>query len=200
MRGCAGGRSLDPRRVAGHAKRQGVDRVGHRRREEERLRALAQALHHGLDLGAEAHVQHPVGFVEDEVADALQAGLAPVLQVDQASGCGHDDLVAPLQGVQLGSVGHAAADYRGPEARTPREGNGVIRHLLGELPGGTEHQHLKSRAGFQRFERRKHECPGLARPRPGYPHHVPSGHDQWDGLLLNGGRRGPTQCLQQRPA
>ena len=52
------------------------DRLRHRGREEERLPLRRQMLQHAADVGEEAHVQHPVRFVEDEDLQPVELRVA----------------------------------------------------------------------------------------------------------------------------
>ena len=186
-------RDFDPGRVLRHAQSEVVDAVGHGGREEQRLGPGAQPPGDFLDLGAEAHVQHSVGFVQDEDADALELGLPPLLQVDQPARCRHDDLVAPGQRVQLRLVADPAADHGGPQAGPPREGHRVFLHLVGQLPRGAERQRLQPLACAHHVQRREHERSGLPGAGPGNAHQVPSLQHQGDRLPLNRGRLAPAQ-------
>ncbi len=63
-----------------------------RRREEQRL-ALALALgDDAVDGGLEAHVEHPVGLIEDEDLDRLEADGAALEQILQPAGGGDQDV------------------------------------------------------------------------------------------------------------
>jgi hypothetical protein len=83
---------LEARRVRVYA-RASSDLAVERRREEHRL-AVAGTRGRSLDLRLEAHVEHPVGLVEDEDADALEREHSPVDQVLEPAGRRDDD-VAP---------------------------------------------------------------------------------------------------------
>ena len=186
---------LHPRRLPGHAKREVVDRIRHRSREEERLGPLAQSPYHILDLGTESHVEHPVRFVQNEKADARQPGTAPPLQIDQTPRCSDDHLVTPLESVKLWAVGHTAVDHRRPDLRAPGECTGIFAHLLCQFPGGAEHKDLKSCAGFDHLQRRQHEGPGLACTGPRDSNYISPGSNQGNRPVLNGSRRRPSQRL-----
>ena len=78
------------REALGHAAGLAVERG----REEQRL-ALARALgHDAVDGGLEAHVEHAVGLVEDEDADAVEGQVAALEEILQAAGGGDDDVGA----------------------------------------------------------------------------------------------------------
>ena len=61
-------------------------------------------------LGLEAHVEHAVGLVEDEVGDALEVGVADLEVVDEATRRSNYDLHAAPQVVHLAGLGDATVD------------------------------------------------------------------------------------------
>ena len=66
-----------------------IDEAGdfgrHRRREEQRLAGERHQLADALDVGNEAHVEHAVGFVDDEDLDAGQEQVAAFGEIEQAA-------------------------------------------------------------------------------------------------------------------
>lgn len=80
-----------------------LDFVGYRCRKEQRLTFLRQHGHDATDVGDEAHVQHAVGFVEDEHFHAFQRQRTLFDQIEQTSGRGDEDVDAATQGVDLGT-------------------------------------------------------------------------------------------------
>ena len=172
-----------------------MHRIRHCRREEQRLRSFAEPLDDLLDLGTKSHVEHAVGLVQNQEADALQPCTAALLQIDQPPGSGDDHLVTPLERVELGAVRDPAVDHRRPDLRAPGECTGIFAHLLRQLPGRAEHEDLKSRSGVDHLQRRQHEGPGLAGAGPGDPHYVRPGHDAGNGPALNGSRRCPSRSF-----
>src|SRR5919108_629836 len=63
-----------------------------RRREEERLPLPRDQADDPIDGALEAHVEHPVGLVEDEHADPVELEVAPLEEVLEAAGGGDDDV------------------------------------------------------------------------------------------------------------
>ena len=57
----------------------------HGRREEQRLAGERHQLADALDVGNEAHVEHAVGFVDDQDLDAGQQQLAAFGEIEQAA-------------------------------------------------------------------------------------------------------------------
>ena len=66
--------------------RQLADLAVERGREEHRLPVAREPPHDAVDLRLEAHVEHPVGLVEDEDLDGVEREQAAVEQVLQATG------------------------------------------------------------------------------------------------------------------
>ena len=58
----------------------------HRCREKQRLSLLWQLFDDSLEVGQEAHVEHPVGFVEDKHQKMIQVNVALIHQVEQSAG------------------------------------------------------------------------------------------------------------------
>ena len=143
---CSISASLRSRRRVGVAAR--LARVGggelagralERGREEERL-ALARRLGDDpADGRLEAHVEHPVGLVEDEDADALQRDRAARDQVLEPARRGDDD-VGAVGGLDLGAEADAAVD--GGDLQVARAGDRVelVDDLAGQLAGRRQDQ------------------------------------------------------------
>ena len=82
-------------RVAQELVREGADGARPRRRVEERLPVLRDAAVDNLpDLRLEAHVQHPIGLVHDEVRHLLEPHLPAFAEVVDAAGRADDALAA----------------------------------------------------------------------------------------------------------
>ena len=189
-RGGLGG-DLDPDGVvqvlAGHA----LDGRRHGRAEQGGAPLLGQGGGDGLDVLGEAHAQHLVGLVEDEVRDVVQDQGALVDEVDDAPGRADDDLGAVAQRPDLRAVGGAAVD--GDDVQAARAvghvGDGVGA-LEGQLAGGRQDQGLDDGlAGVDGVEQGQAEGGGLAGSGLGDAHDVAPGQQDRDGLALNGGGR-----------
>ena len=89
---------LDRHRVALDLGDQVADFLRHRRREQQRLALRRQVLDDLAHVGEEAHVEHPVGLVEDEHLDVLEVR-GPLAQVvEQPPRAGDDDVDPGLAG------------------------------------------------------------------------------------------------------
>ncbi len=133
-------REVDHGGVLEHLPRQRDDRCGHRRAEEERLTLGRDVAENPLDVGQEAHVEHPVGLVEDEDLETGELGVGLLHVVEQATGRCHDDVDAAPERVFLGVHPHAAVDGGSRDRRVHREVVDVFQDLQGEFAGRTQDQ------------------------------------------------------------
>ena len=86
------------------------------------------------DVGHEAHVEHPVGLVEDEDLDLAEVGGALADEVEQAAGRGDEDLDAGAQLLDLRIERDAAVHDGRLERHVPAVGLDAVGDLHGELP------------------------------------------------------------------
>ena len=129
--GGAVARDLDRDRVAQDRARKALDLVRERGREQQRLLARRQEVEDPLDVGHEAHVEHPVRLVEDEDLDLAEVGGSLADEVEQAPGRGDEDLDPRAQLLDLGVQRDAAVHDR----RSQRDVPAVGLHALGDLDG-----------------------------------------------------------------
>src|ERR1700704_4341000 len=99
------GTALDVNRRgrAEHLLRQLSDRRRHRRAEEQRLAPLRQMTKYAPDIRKKSHVEHAIGFVEDEKFEASELRVRRAEMVEQASRGADDDIDAASEGMFLGS-------------------------------------------------------------------------------------------------
>ena len=95
---------------------------------------IEDALHHGK----EALIGHVVSLVEDADLDTVQADVAGLHVIEEASGAGDDDLDAVREGGALGSVGDPAEHGGGLDAVGGCERLDDGCDLCGELAGRDE--------------------------------------------------------------
>ncbi|MGY3410177.1 hypothetical protein ACVWZV_006290 [Bradyrhizobium sp. GM5.1] len=86
--GGGGLRYLDLLRIVQEGFGDAPDLRRHGRGEEQGLPRERDELADALDVGNEAHVQHAVGFVDDEQLDAGEQQAAALRVVEQAAGSG----------------------------------------------------------------------------------------------------------------
>ena len=84
--------------------------------EENRLALLRHGSHEAVDVVAEAHVEHFIGFVEDEGLEAVELDQTALHEVENASRSANDDLGAALQSADLAIIRSTAIDRRGTHA------------------------------------------------------------------------------------
>ena len=148
---------------------------------------LARALgHDAVDRGLEAHVEHAVGLVEDEDADAVEGEVAALEEVLEAAGGGDDDVgVRGLAG--LLDDAHAAVDGRDAQRAGLRQRANVLDDLAGQLAGGGEDEGRRTAvARLDAVRDRRTEGDGLARSGRRLREHVVPGEDVGDDELLDG--------------
>ena len=103
----------------------------HRRREEQRLpcRRIRQRLHDAADVGPEAHVHHPIGFVEHERVELVEGDRLAAHVIHQASRRGDDDVDAGLERALLRAHVDAAVDGDARDVRVVDEALHVVFDL-----------------------------------------------------------------------
>ena len=133
---------LDAHGVARVLRCEAVDLAVERGREEERLALLAHLADDAVDGRAEAQVEHAVGLVEHEQGDAVEADEAPLEQILEPAGRGHEDVRA--RGLLGLAVDADSAEGGGDaQAAGARNGRGLLGDLHGEL--ARRHQHESGR-------------------------------------------------------
>ncbi len=158
-------------------------------REERGLPLGRHLLEDPLDVLDEAHVEHLVGLVEDDGADAVEVEGAAAHVVHDAAGRADDDVDALAQGAELALDRLAAVD--GHDA-----GRLVLAHLIGGLGdldgqfarGGEDEGLGLTGLGLQTLDDRQGVGGGLAGAGLGLADDVGAAQQQRDGLLLDGGR------------
>ena len=146
-----------------------------------------------MDVADEAHVEHPVGFIEHQDFDAIQADRPLLHQVHQATRGRHQHIGAGLQAGDLGVDLDPAEDDVGAQVQMAGVGLDVVGHLGRQLPSRGQHQRAHNPAAgmgavAEPLQHRQGEASGLARPGLGGRHHVTPRQHRWNALLLNRGR------------
>ena len=190
-------RDLDRGRVAQDATRQAPDVVREGRREHQVLASRREQRDDLLDVGQEAHVEHPVGLVEDEDLDLAEVGDLLADEVEQPPGRRDEDLDAAAQGLDLGVHRDAAVDDGRAQRDGPAVGPDALVDLHRELARRHEDEHADRVAGrrearvglaAQAIEDGQDEGGGLAGAGLGGGEHVAALEDERDGGRLDGGR------------
>ena len=170
--------------------RQLQDLRRHRRAEEQRLPLLRHVPQDPPDVGQEAHVEHAVGFVEDEILEMRELGVRRAQVVEQPPGRRDHDVDPGAERVLLRPHRDAAEHRRAGERRVDRERVELLEDLRGELARRREHQRARpaARLVHQRVQDRQQECRGLAAAGLRAGEHVASGHRRRDRVGLHRGR------------
>ena len=191
-------------RVGQVARDEAIDGAVERGGEQQGLVRALEATEHPLDLGHEAHVGHPVGLVEDEHVELVDAQLAAVAEVDEAARRGDDHLAAMAQLGDLSLDVGAAVHGDDPEADGRRQRGQHVVDLHRQLTGRQQHEatrcggaalellHLTTGAPEivgDAHEHREAEAERLARTGLGLAADVAPGQGVGDGHGLDGERR-----------
>ena len=174
--------------------RQRSNPLGDRRREETRLALLGYVLLDLPHIRPEAQREQLVCLVEDQDLHAVEGEATRAQVVEDAAGGSHHQVRARLDRLDLVLVADAAVDgYAAHSLVTPQDRH-LLRHLVGELPGGRQHQRLAVvQLGVDRRRDGDAEGAGLAAAGVGLHDHIAPGHHQRQHLLLHGQGRFPAQ-------
>ena len=206
LRGLVARRNIDTCRVVHEAGGQLPDLVREGRREQQVLALAGEQGEDLADVPDEAHVEHPVGLVQDQHLDLREVD-GPLLDVvEEAAGRRDDDRRPGAQGAGLGLEADAAVDRDGAHRAVAAVGPDALLHLERELAGGREDEAPDGavdgfRVGGRRdagvrvavvqpLEDGQHEGRGLAGPGLGAGEQVAAGEDERDRLGLDGGGLG----------
>ena len=150
-----------------------------------------------LDIRQEAHVEHPVGLVEDEDLDLAEVGDLLADEVEQPAGRRHEDLDAATEGLDLGIHRDPAVHDRRAQRDGPAVGLDARIDLHRELAGRDQDQDPDGMPGRREARVRlvpkpvedgQHERGGLARPGLGGGKDISALEDQRDSCGLDGCR------------
>ena len=195
---------LDPHRVAQQLGGEMLDLTRHRRREEHGPTPPRQRRDDPSDRLDEAHVEHPIRLVEDEVTDLAQVHEPLPHQVHEAARRRHDDVEPRRDRLGLRVLADAAEDHGAPQPAAAAIGREALADLGGELTGGREDEHPRSAPGRQGrpglvalkqgVQQRQRERGGLAGAGLGDAEQIPPGKRRRNRLRLD--RRGRLVALR----
>src|SRR5690625_1326518 len=89
---------------------QRCDTLRHRRREEKGLTLGGKLRENSFHIVNETHVEHSVGFVEDEDFQFAQVDLLLLKEVEEPSRCGDEDIGTGFERADLRSLSDAAVN------------------------------------------------------------------------------------------
>ncbi len=201
------GRDLDGRRAIEETAGEAPDLVRERRREQQVLAARREEVEDLADIADEAHVEHPIGLVEDEHLDLRQVDRALAGVVEQAAGGGDDDRRAGAEGTDLRLETDATVDRGRSDAAMCAVRPEALLDLEGELTSWCQDEDADRRPGrvarvpgwgsgadsvavVEALEDRQDERGRLAGAGLGAGEQVAAGQHEGDCLCLNGGGLG----------
>ena len=168
----------------------------HGRREEQGLAGERNELADALDVGDEAHVEHAVGFVDDQKLDAGEQQPPALEMIEQPAGRRDQHVDAARELRVLIVERHAADDQRDVELLLGAVLDEAFLDLRGEFARRLEDERARharaGAAGFQHGEHRQREGGGLAGAGLRNAEHVAAREDVGDRLFLDGGGGGVT--------
>ncbi len=185
---------VDRRRGVEDVARELGDRAGHRRREEQVLPLGGEVPQDALDVGEEAHVEHPVGLVDDEDLQPVELRVAETEVVEEAAGSRDDDVDPGAEGVLLRPHADAAEDGGARERRVDGELPRVLVDLGGQLARRRDDQDAREPARLpdETVEDREDEGGRLAASRHRAGEEVLAGEGGGDRVVLD--RGGPREA------
>ena len=161
----------------------------HGRAEEEGLLHGRDVLQDTPDVGQEAHIEHAICFIEDQVLQAGQLGVGILEVIEEPAGRGDDDVGALSEGSLLRPHADSAVNGLGFQLRVPREVLNVIDDLERQFPRRSQDERARraSRSVHQLVENGEYEGGGLTAAGRCAGEKVTSLKRGWDRLCLNGG-------------
>ena len=190
---------LDELRLVQEALGQLADLVREGGREHQVLPARIEQIDDALDVGQEAHVQHPVRLVQHQQLHLRQVHRLLLDVIQQPSGGGDEDLDAGAQRIGLRLHVDATEDGSRTQRRELDVGLDVVVDLVGQLPRGCDDERadrVPRRRGamagrrHERIDDGQRKAGRLSGTGLGSGHHVMARHDHRNGLGLDGGRLG----------
>ena len=187
----------DGERIMQHLARELRDLRRHGGREEEGLALCGQIFEDAADVGEEAHVEHPVGFVQHEDLEVPEVRIRAIHVVEEAAGGGHDDVGAAAKRVLLGAHADASVDGGGGDRGVHPESVQVLVDLRREFSRGGEDQRTGEalRLAAEAMNDGEAERGALAAAGHGAGEQVAPLDTGRKGLLLNGSRVLETELL-----
>ena len=194
-------RNFDAFRVAQQLAGQIGDVLGERRREQQVLtlgRQTGEDFFHVMD---EAHVKHPVGFVEHQNFNVGQVNAALAGQVEQTTRAGNQYVDTAGQCLYLRVRTDTAKDAGTDELQVAGIELEALMHLGGEFASRGQDQHawlawavalgfVRVAIGKQLFQNRKSEAAGFASTCLSRNHQVATLQHGGNGPLLHRSRLG----------
>ena len=134
------GRDLHGDHVTEEAVGQRGDGLRHGGAEQQVLALVGEDLQHLLDVVNEAHVEHAVRFIKHKELNVSQIDVSLTHQVQQPSGCGHENVNATLKGSDLRVLIDAAEDHLMAQPHVTAVGCEPFTDLCRQFSCGRQHE------------------------------------------------------------
>ena len=195
---------FDPLRIVEKLLGELLDRWRHGRREQHCLPRFGKLGADEFDIGDEPHVEHAIGFVDDQQFAAVEQDLAPFEKIHKPARRGDQHVDAIVQRLDLIAHLHAANQQRELEIVVLAVFLEVFGHLGCEFARRRENQRTRHQcappsAGHD-VDHRQHEAGSLARARLRDPDDVLHHQDRRNRFALDVGRlciAGFAYCFEQ---
>ncbi len=135
VRGDLFGADVHRHRAVQHLGHDVVNRSGHGCAEQQILSLVRHHSNHALDVVDEAHVEHAVGLVKHEVFDITEIDVTLLLQIEESTWCGHEDVDAAAKGIDLRTLPHTAEDDLVTQAKSATVDFDSVADLCGQFTG-----------------------------------------------------------------
>jgi len=122
---------------------QSTDGIGHGCRKKQILPFLGECGKNPFDVGHEAHVQHPVRFIQYKGIDTAEVDIIRSVESDKTAGTSHDNL-SRSAGANLRPHGDAAHYNSTVDAGVAGELVKIFIDLHCQFPGRGQHKNLGS--------------------------------------------------------
>lgn len=101
---------------------------------------MGQPLEYFFHVVDKAHIQHPVGFVQDKNFQMIGGDQPLVVEINEPARSGYQDIHPPLQRLGLGGLTHAAENDGVAQLQILAVGRKALSNLDGQLAGRGEDQ------------------------------------------------------------
>ena len=173
--GAAGTADFDFEGILQGESRQGGDFRRDGGREKQGLALLGTLLHDAAHVRHEAHVQHPVHFIEDEDFQMPQVNRPLLHEIQQTAGSGDQHIHAGFEAFALFAVTDPAVDEQGADARFAAVFQKLLFHLTGQFAHRFEDQHAEFPGAAEHGENREGKGGGFATARLGRADDIATG-------------------------
>jgi hypothetical protein len=194
-RGDLDGDGISQKRIS-----QPTNFVGHGGAEEEGLTLKRKLGDNGADIVDESHVEHAVGFVEDERFDAGEIDMTLAHEIEKSAGGGDDYIGAATEGIDLAMLINTTKDDGLTKANIFSVNAEAVGNLRREFSRGTEDETARARLGSlwkrgcggEPLDDRECEGGGFSGAGLGAADQITAFQGGWNCGSLNGGGIGIT--------